>query len=153
MNWRFRSVYALIFFQRTLKHFYISFVYWPLARASPRRQMPRSPCWWSIGLRVNAVSPKMRCSLNSTSWHWPPKWHIQDYSDDDVRWIGSIKALMEFLFRVLILDCRCSRQDDCKLAEETRRWLSYNVVQCVEISAITPFRSLPITEPQREVSL
>ena len=23
-----------------------------------RRLMPRSPCWWSIGLRVNAASPK-----------------------------------------------------------------------------------------------
>ncbi|XP_071807388.1 plexin-A2-like [Asterias amurensis] len=51
------------------------------------------------------------------------------------------------------LENKCSRQDDCKLADETRRWLSYNVVQCVEISAITPFSSLPITEPQREITL
>ena len=54
------------------------------------RLMPRSPCWWSIGLRVNAASPKMRTSLNNTRWLWPPKWRIQDYSDDDVMWIGSI---------------------------------------------------------------
>ena len=34
------------------------------ARHMPRL-MPRSPCWWSLGLRVNAASPKMRTSLNN----------------------------------------------------------------------------------------
>ena len=55
-----------------------------------RRLVARSPCWWSICLRVNAASPTMRTSLNNGQWHWPPTWRIQDYSDDDVRWIGSI---------------------------------------------------------------
>ena len=52
--------------------------------------VPRSPFWWAIGLRVNTAPPKMRTSLNSAQWQCPPVWHIQDYSDDDVRWIGSI---------------------------------------------------------------
>ena len=30
----------------------------PLHARHARRLMPRSPCWWSIGLRVNAASPK-----------------------------------------------------------------------------------------------
>ena len=30
-----------------------------------RRLMPRSLCWWSLGLCVNAASPKMRTSLNN----------------------------------------------------------------------------------------
>ena len=28
--------------------------------------MPRSPCWWSLGLLVNAALPKMHTSLNNT---------------------------------------------------------------------------------------
>ena len=46
-----------------------------------------------IGLPVNAASPEMRPSLNNAQCNCPPIWCIQDYSDDDVRWIGSIGVL------------------------------------------------------------
>ena len=40
----------------------------PFARMSHVANVPRSPFWWSIGLRVNAASPKMRTSLNNAQF-------------------------------------------------------------------------------------
>ena len=37
---------------------------------------------------------KICTSLNNTRWHWPPNWRIQDYSDDDVRWVWSISGFV-----------------------------------------------------------
>ena len=37
-------------------------------------------------------------ALNNTRWHWPPKWHIQNYSDDEVRWNGSLTMWTLFTF-------------------------------------------------------
>ena len=39
-----------------------------LACLSQAATVPRSPFWWSIGLRVNAASPKMRTSLNNAQF-------------------------------------------------------------------------------------
>lgn len=48
---------------------------------------------------INAASPKMRTSLHNAQhrviyknaqWNCPPVWRIQDFSDDDVTWNGSI---------------------------------------------------------------
>ena len=66
-------------------------VYWPLAHTSHAATVPRSPFLVVNRFTCNrCVSPKTRTSLNKARWHWPPKWGIQDNSDDEVRWIGSI---------------------------------------------------------------
>ena len=56
--------------------------------------VPRSPFWLAIGSCVNAASPKMCTLLKNTQWHCPLIWRMQDYSDRDVRWIGSIQCLL-----------------------------------------------------------
>ena len=62
--------------------------YWPLARA------PHT-CWSLVVnmFHVNAALPKMPTSLNNTRWHWPPKWRIQDYSDDTSGELGQYLIL------------------------------------------------------------
>ena len=76
-------------------------IYWPLARMSHAATVPRSPFWFT----VNTAPPKMRTSLNNAQRHCPPLWRIQDYSDDNVRWIGSIlfKKMFFFVFFSFLL--------------------------------------------------
>ena len=99
--------------------------YWPLERTSHAATEPCSPFWWAIGLLVSAELPKMSTSLNKAQWHWPPKWRIQDYSGDDVRWIGSIHGAYFAIF--------LQYQRSTKL---TFKWLSaslygLSIYQCV----------------------
>ena len=53
-----------------------------------------------LGLCVDAASPKMRTSLNNAQRQCSPIWCIQDYSDDDVGWIGSLQCYMVFKGKV-----------------------------------------------------
>ena len=78
----------------------------PLLVRHTRRLMPRPPCWWAVRVQcTNAASPKMHTSLHNArhtvihvytyenaQWNCPPVRRIQDFSDDDVRWNGSIRG-------------------------------------------------------------
>ena len=57
----------------------------------------------------------------------------------------AVSNRLSFLFR-------CTRYDSCPMADMSTRWLPYNSDQCVDISSVTPYYSLPITVTEQQVS-
>ncbi|XP_033638684.1 plexin-A4-like [Asterias rubens] len=52
------------------------------------------------------------------------------------------------------LENKCTRRLECKRADDsTNHWLPYNETQCVAISSVHPYTSLPFTEPQKSIVL
>ncbi|XP_072025770.1 plexin-A4-like [Amphiura filiformis] len=50
------------------------------------------------------------------------------------------------------LQNRCTRYQQCPQSEVSARWLPYNNSQCVNITNIQPFDSLPVTTSNKEVN-
>ena len=80
--------------------------YWPLA------------CATDATLTMLVVD-RFTHALNNTRWHWPPKWHIQDYSDDDVRWIGSIQDSLLGMLSGLIIKISAAEWGSRKFKSHT----------------------------------
>ncbi|XP_072026114.1 plexin-A4-like [Amphiura filiformis] len=51
------------------------------------------------------------------------------------------------------LERRCTLHDECPMSDVSTRWLPYNNVQCVSISNVTPYDSLPITQTEQQIIL
>ncbi|XP_022111250.1 plexin-B-like isoform X2 [Acanthaster planci] len=51
------------------------------------------------------------------------------------------------------LERKCSRYSDCDLPDVSTRWLAYNAAQCINITTVAPYDSLPINFTQQKISL
>ncbi|XP_072025087.1 plexin-A2-like [Amphiura filiformis] len=51
------------------------------------------------------------------------------------------------------LERRCTLHDECPMSDASTRWLPYNNAQCVSISNVAPYDSLPITETEQQITL
>ncbi|XP_022111692.1 plexin-B1-like, partial [Acanthaster planci] len=51
------------------------------------------------------------------------------------------------------LERKCSRYSDCDLPDVSTRWLAYNAAQCINITDVAPYDSLPITVTEQQIKL
>ncbi|XP_022105007.1 plexin-B1-like [Acanthaster planci] len=51
------------------------------------------------------------------------------------------------------LERKCSRYSDCDSPTVSTRWLAYNAAQCINITDVAPYDSLPITVTEQQIVL
>ncbi|XP_022105398.1 plexin-B-like isoform X2 [Acanthaster planci] len=51
------------------------------------------------------------------------------------------------------LERKCSRYSDCLLPDVSTRWLAYNAAQCINITNVAPYDSLPISLTEQQINL
>ncbi|XP_022105028.1 plexin-B-like isoform X2 [Acanthaster planci] len=51
------------------------------------------------------------------------------------------------------LERKCSRYSDCDSPDVSTRWLAYNAAQCINITNVAPYDSLPITVTEQRIDL